>query len=294
MKPFAIHEPETIDQAVELLARLGSSARALAGGTDLLLERLHGSEPPEQLVSLAGVDGLAFIEDGEALHIGAATTLTAIASSPIVRRRCGMLAEAVGMIGALQTRNLATLGGNLCNAVPSADSAPPLLAAEASVILVGPQGRRCLPLTEFFRGPRQTALQAGELMTEVIVPHPPHDSGATYRRHTTRKALDLAVVGVAAQLTFDPRHTTILAARIALGAVAPTPVRAEAAEQLLIGRRPDAESVTLAAEAATQAARPISDLRGSATYRMDILRSLTRRCLAEAARRASPPIEGQA
>ena len=294
MKPFAVHEPETIDQAVELLARLGSSARALAGGTDLLLERLHGLEPPEQLVSLAGVDGLSFIEDGEALHIGAATTLTAIASSPIVRQKCGMLAEAAGMIGVLQTRNLATLGGNLCNAIPSADSAPPLLAAEASVILVGPHGKRCLPLAAFFLGPRQTALQAGELMTEVVVPHPPPDSGGTYRRHTTRKALDLAVVGVAAQLTLDPRHLTILAARIALGAVAPTPVRAEAAERLLAGRHPNDKSFALAGEAATQAAHPISDLRGSATYRMDILRSLTRRCLAEAARRASSPLEGQA
>jgi len=294
MKLLSFHQPATLDEAIELLVRLGASARPLAGGTDLLLEGPRGLEPPEHLVSLADVDGLSFIEDREALHIGAATTLTSIASSPIVRQRCRMLAEAAGMIGALQTRNLATLGGNLCNALPSADSAPPLLAAEADVILVGPTGKRCLPLTAFFLGPRQTALRAGELMTEVVVPHSPPNSGATYRRHTTRKALDLAVAGVAAQLSLDPHHKTILSARIALGAVAPTPVRAEAAERLLAGRRPDDESFALAAEVATQAARPISDLRGSATFRMDILRSLTRRCLAEAACRASPPLEGSA
>jgi carbon-monoxide dehydrogenase medium subunit len=238
----------------------------LAGGTDLLLERLH-DRSLEQLVSLAAGRVVLHRRRGS-LHIGAATTLTAIASSPIVRQKCGMLAEAAGMIGALQTRNLATLGGNLCNAVPSADSAPPLLAAEASVILVGPHGKRCLPLAAFFLGPRQTALQAGELMTEVVVPHPPPDSGATYRRHTTRKALDLAVVGVAVRLTLDPRHTTILAACFALGAVAPTPVRAVAAEHLL-GPPPDDESFSMAADA------PPRRLARSATceaggYRMDI------------------------
>ena len=287
MKPFAIHEPGTVDEAVELLARLGPHARPLAGGTDLLLEDRRSLETPEQLVSLTAVRGLSFIEDGDDLRIGATTTLSAIASSPVVQQQCPMLAEAAGMIGAVQTRNLATLGGNLCNAVPSANSAPPLLAADASVLLVGPQGKRCVPLAAFFVGPRQTVLRTGELMTEVIVPHAAPDTGGTYRRHTTRRALDLAVVGVAAALTLDPAHEAILAARIALGAVAPTPLRAEAAERLLVGRRLDPGLFVRAADAAADAARPISDLRGSAAFRSAIIRTLTRRCLDEAARRAS-------
>jgi CO/xanthine dehydrogenase FAD-binding subunit len=181
-------------------------------------------------------------------------------------------------------RNLATLGGNLCNAAPSADMAPPLLALEAEAVIVGPKGERRVPLATFFTGVRRTVLAPDELLLEIVVPAPGPRSGGNYLRHTPRRELDIAVVGVASQLTLS--NGVCSKARIALAAVAPTPVRATAAEQALEGKPVTPEAIERAAELAVGVAKPISDQRGSADYRLHLVRVLTGRTLRTALARA--------
>jgi carbon-monoxide dehydrogenase medium subunit len=183
--------------------------------------------------------------------------------------------------------NMATVGGNLCNAAPSADTAPPLLAYEAQAVIVGHSGRRTLALNEFFAGPGQTALAADELLAEVRVPAPARRTGSAYRRHTPRKQMDIAVVGVAAMLTLGD-DGRIERARIALGAVAPTPMRSLKAEAALEGQTASNETFARAAEAAAAECTPISDQRGSAEFRRHLVRVMTERMLLDAAARARP------
>jgi carbon-monoxide dehydrogenase medium subunit len=189
------------------------------------------------------------------------------------------------MVGSLQVRNLATVGGNLCNAAPSADMAPPLVALEAQAVIAGAGGERRVPMADFFTGVRQTVLAPNEMLVELVVPAPGAHSGGQYLRHTPRRELDIAVVGVASQLTIaDGRCTK---ARIALASVAPTPVRATAAERSLEGRAVTPEAIERAATLAIEAARPISDQRGSVEFRKHLVRVLTRRTLTTALARAS-------
>ena len=188
------------------------------------------------------------------------------------------------MVGSLQIRHLATLGGNLANAAPSADMAPPLLALEAECVIAGPRGRRSVPAAEFFQGVRRTVLAPDEVLVEIVIPAPGPGSGGTYVRHTPRRELDIAVVGVASQLTI--RDGTCVKARIALAAVAPVPLRATAAEARLEGESVTPELIEEAARLAVDAASPISDQRGSAEYRRHLVRVLTRRTLTTALERA--------
>jgi carbon-monoxide dehydrogenase medium subunit len=182
-------------------------------------------------------------------------------------------------------RNLATVGGNLCNAAPSADMAPPLVALEAQAVIAGAKGERRVPIADFFTGVRQTVLAPNELLVELIVPAPGPNSGGQYLRHTPRRELDIAVVGVASQLTMA--NGRCARARIALASVAPTPVRATAAERALEGQPVTAELIERAATLAVEAAKPISDQRGSIEFRKHLVRVLTRRTLVTARERAS-------
>jgi carbon-monoxide dehydrogenase medium subunit len=180
--------------------------------------------------------------------------------------------------------NMATIGGNVCNAAPSADTAPPLLVFDATAVVVGPSGRRSLPLTDFFRGPGLTVLESGELLAELRLATPAAGTGSAYERHTPRKQMDIAVVGVAAALTVS--GDKIARARVALGAVAPRPIRATAAESLLEGQPPSDDLFTRAAEAAAAEASPIDDVRASADFRRHLVRVMTARMLTRAAERA--------
>ncbi len=288
MRNFEYSAPSTLQEAIDLL-RDPAGARALAGGTDLVVQMKEGATRfplPSRLVSLHRIPDLKGIEFSEAdgLRIGAGVTMAEIAASDVIRERFSAVADGASVVGSLQTMNMATLGGNLCNAAPSADTAPALLALEAQVVIVGPDGRRTLPLEEFFQGPGHTALAAGELLAEVRVPGPPPNTGSTYRRHTPRKRMDIAVVGVAAALTLEDGR--IAHARVALGAVAPTPVRARQAEAALAGQPVSDEVLARAAEAAASEAQPISDIRGSAQFRRHLVRVMTERMLKEAAARA--------
>ncbi len=290
MRTFEYRTPETIDEAISLLKEAGGSARPLAGGTDLVVqmkERATRFPYPETIVSLDRVAELRTIDfsDSDGLRIGSGATMSDVATHPAIQERYTALAEGAGVVGSLQTMNMATIGGNVCNAAPSADSAPPLLVYEAEAVIAGPNGRRSLPIAELFRGPGETALESGELLAELRLPVPPAGTGAVYERNTPRKQMDIAVVGVGVSLTLS--GDTIGRARVALGAVAPTPRRAQAAEAALEGQPANDETFAKAAEAAaTDDCSPITDIRASAEYRRHLVKVMTARLLAQAANRA--------
>jgi carbon-monoxide dehydrogenase medium subunit len=220
-----------------------------------------------------------------ALHVGAGVAARTLEVAQPVRDGFAALAEAAGVVGSLQIRYLATLGGNLANAAPSADMAPPLLALDAELHVAGPRGQRRVPASEFFRGVRQTQLAPDEVLVEIVIPAQQPGSGGTYVRHTPRRELDIAVVGVASQLTIAGGKC--VKARIALAAVAPVPLRASRAEARLEGDEVTPALIEEAAQLAVEASSPISDQRGSAEFRRHLVRVLTRRTLTVALERAN-------
>jgi carbon-monoxide dehydrogenase medium subunit len=287
VRRFELALPGSVDDCLGILAERGPDAKLLAGGTDLLPQLKNGLLKPSWVVDLSGVPALRALGRGNrrGFRIGAAVTARELERDPVVRSAYPALAESAALIGSVQVRNLATVGGNLCNAAPSADTAPPLLALDAEAVIAGPEGQRRVPLGSFFLGVRRTVLVPGELLIELVVPEPGPHSGGTYVRHTPRRELDIAVVGVASQITLSDGVCT--KARIALAAVAPVPLRATAAEQALEGHAVTPERIAQAADLAVEAARPISDQRGSADFRRHLVRVLTRRTLTTALARAS-------
>jgi carbon-monoxide dehydrogenase medium subunit len=279
--------PASVEECLRALAERGPDAKVVAGGTDLLPQLKNGMLRTGCVVDLSGVSALRQIArgNGSGLRIGAAVTARALERDPGVGAKYPAIAESGALVGSVQIRNLATLGGNLCNAAPSADMAPPLLALDAEAVIAGLEGTRRVPFASFFLGVRRTVLAPGELLVEIAVPDPGPHSGGNYVRHTPRRELDIAVVGVASQVTLS--KGICAKARIALAAVAPTPVRAEAAERLLQGHPVTPDLIERAARAAVEAARPISDQRGSADFRRHLVQVLTRRTLTTALARAS-------
>ena len=285
MRRFELSLPDSLDACLQVLAARGPEARVVAGGTDLLPQLKNGLLRPGCVIDLSGVPELRTVAvDGSGARIGAAVSARDLELAPELSQAYPALTEAAGMVGSIQVRNLATIGGNVCNAAPSADLSPPLVALEAEAVVAGPRGRRRVPLDAFFTGVRQTVLQPDEVLVELVLPARPAGSGATYVRHTPRRELDIAVVGVASRL--DLRDGHCVKARVVLGAVAPTPVRATAAEALLEGQELSPALLEQAAAAAVESARPISDQRGSAEFRRHLVRVLTRRTLETAWQRA--------
>ncbi len=289
LKTFEYFAPKSLPEALSLLQKRGEEGRALAGGTDLVVQIKEGGKipTPSYLVSLRRLPELRGIDFSEraGLRIGATVTMTEATESAPVRERYRALADGAEIVGSIQTMNMATIGGNVCNAAPSADTAPPLLTYEAVAVIAGPKGERDVPIEEFWLGPNQTALQQGELLRELRLPAPPANTGSVYVRQTPRKQMDIAVVGVAVLLTLG-QGDRIERARIALGAVAPTPIRARKAEAALEGKAASEALFAEAAETATSEASPIGDVRGSAEFRRHLVRVTTERCLQEAAQRA--------
>ncbi len=287
MRRFELALPSSVEECLAALAERNGEARLLAGGTDLLPQMKNGLLKPAWVIDVSGVPELRVLEraaDGS-LRIGAAVTARTLELAPAVRDGFRSLADSAELIGSVQVRNLATLGGNLCNAAPSADMAPPVMVLDAEAVIAGPGGQRRVPIADFFTHVRQTVLGPDELLVEIVIPAPGSRSGGTYLRHTPRRELDIAVVGVASQLTLDGDRCA--KARIALASVAPTPVRATAAEEVLQGQAVTPELIERAAELAVDAARPISDQRGSAEFRRHLVRVLTRRTLTTALERAN-------
>ena len=286
VRRFHLALPRSIEDCLKLLAERGPEAKLVAGGTDLLPQMKNGLIKPAAVIDLSGVADLRVLrrEDGAGLRVGASVAAREIELDPYTRSAYPALAESGALVGSVQIRNLATVGGNLCNAAPSADMAPPLMALEAEAVVAGPRGRRRVPMADFFTGVRRTVLAPDELLVELIVPAPGPRSGGQYLRHTPRRELDIAVVGVASQVTLS--DGVCRKARIALAAVAPTPIRATAAERALEGQPLTAQQIARAAQLAVEAARPISDQRGSADFRRHLVGVLTRRTLTTALERA--------
>ncbi|MFQ5341858.1 MAG: FAD binding domain-containing protein [Anaerolineae bacterium] len=283
MKAFDYYAPQTLEEAIELLVQHGDGAYPLAGGTDLVTKTRFGGLSPRVVINLKRIPGLAEITPAEhgGLRIGALVTLNRVAHSSLIHERCPLLALTAGKMASPLIRNLATLGGNLCNAAPSADTAQPLIALGAEAVIVGAGGERCVELQEFFTGPGETALEKGELLTEVVVPPPDPRARGTYLKHTYRQAMDIAIVGVAAVVRFEPEDSVCEDARIVLGAVAPTPLRAREAEAVVKGAPLTDDRIVEAARRAAQEARPIDDTYSSAWYRRRMVEVLTRRALQE-------------
>jgi len=279
--------PGSVDECLTVLARRGGEAKLVAGGTDLLPQMKNGVVRPACVVDISRLSELRSValDANGGLRLGAAVAARQIERDPRLRASYPSLAESAALVGSIQIRNLATVGGNLCNAAPSADMAPPLVALDAEVVIAGPKGRRRVPLATFFESVRKTVLGPDELMIELVVPAPGPRSGGHYLRHTPRRELDIAVVGVASQITLS--DGVCGKARISLASVAPTPVRATAAERVLEGQPLTPQRIEEAARLAVEAARPISDQRGSAEFRKHLVRVLTRRTLTIALARAS-------
>ncbi len=270
----------TLDEVPRLLEQHGEAAQLLMGGTDLFVRMRDGSIRPKIVVDVKHLPGMRDIiyDEQTGLTIGAAVTMNEVARHPAMQTHYPLLAEAANSVASYQLRNRATLGGNLCNGSPAADTAPAVLMLEGRIVLYGPGDEREVPADEFFLGPGKTAMQAGELMTAVRFPPLPNGSAGRYLKLGRNKAGDLAIAGVAV-FGFPDGTASGYSFRIGLASVAPVPLRALESEEVLAASPPGEETFTLAAEKAMEAASPIDDVRSSAAYRRAMVRNLTLRGL---------------
>ena len=280
MQPFDYFKPKDFDEAFQLLNTPGKTVYPYAGGTDFIPMTRDGIWKCDAVVDIKGLPGMHDIQETpEGLFVGAAVRMNEIASSEIVRSHWDILAQGAGSVGSEQIRNRATLGGNLANASPAADMSSPLLALGACVTVEGASGRRSIPLADFFEGPGKADLGKA-LLVEVVFPDPP-GSGWSFQKYG-RTQTDISVVNAAAGLAADAEGR-VEWARIALGAVAPTPIRASEAEKALAGRKLDASAINDAAAIVEATVSPISDVRAPADYRRHMSGVLVRRALRECA-----------
>jgi len=283
--PFEYHRPASVPEACELLHGLGPQALPLAGGTDVLVDLRRGSKEPRHLVSLADLDELKEMELGPGeWRIGALVTPDRLEGSERICSARPEFLDAVGVFGSPQVRRRATIGGSLCTAASCGDLAPLLVVLGARVELAGPAGRREMALGEFFSDHRTTRLGRGEILVSVIIPAPVKGGGAAYRAFGLRAENFITVAGVAAWLLIEEGVCT--GARVALGAVAPTPLMVPAAGDLLVGQEVSGTLVREVAVGARAVAAPISDLRGSANHRRELVEALCERTLHAALGRA--------
>ena len=283
MRGFALVSAKDSRHAVALLAEHAPSARILAGGTDLLVDLKSSPHTPRVVIDISRAEDLKIIaRTDEGLSIGALVTHAEIMRSALIREMFPALVDAAHTIGAVQTRNLGTLGGNLVTGVPSMDSGPTLIALDALVTIAGPAGRRRLPLAEFFVGPRKNILKPNELLMEVVIPKQNLGKPTYFLKFGLRKGQALALVNVAASVWVDRDKQVFAAPRIALGAVAPMVIRAPKAEAYLEGRAITPEAMAEAGRIAAGEAKPIGDFRASAEYRRDLIAVLTKRALESA------------
>ena len=284
---FEYLEPANIPEAIALLERYDGKAKIIAGGTDLLVQ-MRRTIKPEYVINIGNIQGLDYIryDEKEGLKIGALTTIRTLERSAEVQQRYPVIPQAASRMASVGVRNLATLGGNLCNAAPSADTAPALIALSARAKIVGPKRERVVLLEDFFTGPGSTILGKGEILTEIQVPVLQPRTGTTYLKHDIRGTLDLAIVGVAAAITLEPRRELCQEAKVVLGAVAPTPMRARQAEEILNGKEIDDTLIEKSAQVASDESQPITDVRAPADYRSEMVKVFTRRAIKEALRLA--------
>ena len=288
IRPFRYFDAASVSEAVGILAREGAGAYPLAGGTDLLVRMKRGDLKPGALVNLKPIAGLGGIEQekGKGTRVGALVVISEIAHSSLVRTSHPVLAEAAGVLGSPSIRNLGTLGGNIGRASPASDMAPSLLILRARMSVEGPKGKREVEIREFFKGPGDTVLAPGELITSFLLPEMSSGCGAAYERIGRREGMDCALVGVAASVTLSGKDRGVKDAGVALAAVAPVPLRAKKAEEVLLSGSLTEERMKKAAQAAAADCFPISDMRASGSYRKEMVQVLTYRALERALRLA--------
>ncbi len=286
---FDYFEPTSLDEASGLLREGKGARRPLAGGTDIVIQLRRRVARTEGLVNLKRIPELSgwTCEPGRGLRLGACTPMRDLETSAAVGERFPSIREALQVVGSLQLRNLASVGGNLCNASPSADTAPPLIVLGAAASLWTDESRReTVSVENFFEGPGASVLGAGGLLLAVEVPEPEPLTGDAFERFTPRSAMDIAIASAAAAVTLDAAGQRVQAVRIALGAVAPTPIRALRAEDLVREKEPIPKLLEWAGAAAMGECRPIDDIRGTAAYRKELIRILVQRVLRQAVERA--------
>lgn len=282
---FDFYQPATLQEASRLLKENGPGGRFLAGGTDLVIAMKEKGLLPKYIVDLKRLPGLSGIRENSdgSISLGALTTLHEIETSPLIKRRYPFLAQSAAEVGSIQIRNRATVGGNIANASPSADTSPALMALGATATVAGASGERKTALEEFFKGPGQNVMNPDEILTEIIIPQTGVNLVGEYIKFSPREMMDLAYVGVAVAYHLAPNDRKCTGVRIVLGAVAPTPIRAKRAEASLEGQVLSEAVAEKAGQIAAAEAKPISDVRSSADYRRAMVGTMTKRALLNAA-----------
>ena len=281
IRPFDYWAAPGLAEALNELDLHGADAKVIAGGTDLVLNLKKKAILPRRVISLHNLDELDFVKsDDSRVRIGALTKHADLAANPFLKQHLPILCEAVGLIGSWQIRNVGTIGGNICNASPAADSAPALLVLNAQLILASKTAEKKIPLDSFFSGPGETVLETGQILKEIVIELPKQRSAGCYLKLRRRKAVDVSLVGVAFQAETGSDGNTLAKVGIALGGVAPTPVRAPEAEAILVGLTLDEAltKVSDCAKIAVKAASPIDDVRASASYRRTIVDVFVHQC----------------
>lgn len=281
---FEYFEPRTIQESLRLLDQYGGDAKVIAGGSDLLVQMKHETVNPKYLINISKIPDLNYIKDNESLHIRAATTLHDVLRFCARDRRYAALFEAIKSLGTVQIRNVGTIGGNICNASPAADSAPPLLVFDAQVKLCSLRSEKLLLLTDFFKGANLTVMASNEILTEIEIPPVPKGSGNAFLK-ITRAGADISKLSVAVALERDGEICT--SCRIALGAVAPVPMRVKQAEKLLIGKKIEHGLLEEVGKKAAEEIKPVSDIRSTAEYRKKTAAFLVKEVLLRAWQRAT-------
>jgi aerobic carbon-monoxide dehydrogenase medium subunit len=284
MKPFQYLDPANTSEAILLLAKCKEEAKVIAGGTDLVVQMRKRAVKPQYIVDINGIPGLDYIryDAKEGLTIGALTTIRALEKSPELWQWYPLISQAASKLGSVAIRNVATVGGNLCNAMPIADTAQALLALSAKAKIVGPEGEKVIPLEDFFIGLGKNSLRTGELLVEIQVPVPLPNTRGLYLKHLTRGSIDLAIVNVAVVITLVPEDKVCKDIKIVLGSVASTPIRARKAEDIMRGRRVDEALINRTAQAASEEAHPRpGSIRASVEYKKEMVKLFTRQLIKE-------------
>jgi CO/xanthine dehydrogenase FAD-binding subunit len=288
MQEFEYVAPANLEDAIRLMAEKGPRAKAIAGGTDILVQLRGGRFEIDRLVDIKKIPELNELSFSEAngLTVGAAVQCYRVYEDQTVQKLYPGLVDAAALIGGIQVQGRATVGGNLCNAAPSGDTIPSLIVQEAVAIVAGPNGRRSIPVEDFCAGPGRNVLQDGEILVAMHIPTPKPNFGAHFLRFIPRNEMDIAIANSAASVLLDDSKQRIVSARISIGSVAPTPVFAREASALLAGKEANEASIEEAGEATKAAASPISDMRGTIDQRIHLVGVLTKRALREAISRA--------
>ena len=280
MKPFTLLTPATVEEAVTLFGQHKETARYMAGGTDVIVKVKEGWMAPDYLISLKQIPGLSDLVRNEAtgeLSIGALVTHAVLEQSLLIRNEYPIIYDAVSNIGSLQVRNMGTIGGNLINAVPSADGSIPLIALDGTALLLGPAGERSVAVKDLFVQPYETVLTPGEILTKITIPAQAPRTGSAYIKFGRRAAMELPLIGIGVLLVVDEDLSTCTRARICLGVAGPTPLRAKKAEQMLEGQPVTSDLLTEAGKAAAEESRVRDSVRGQAWHRKEMIRVQVRR-----------------